>query len=297
MVGEAVYVTLGRSADFTVASQWWSKRGFAPSGIFRYRGPGADFGTFRVHSLLDEGVWQKNGQRGQNQGGVDVGGDGRYDFSPHTTGVIDAEYLSSYIYRLVFEEDYALAINSEVKSQMFVTHESRDVWASLRFSRYQDFQSASMPGDEVRILHLPTIEVEAADRRLGGAMSVSPVWWGFSGSAGEVSRFDYPNFRTSAGVQRVDLYPRLSMPLHFDGMDLPAEMRRCAGRGTERASSRRIWSSFRWCGARGCRGPTSKRGSTCGRRCWSGIFQRRGWCGCWAAICGTPSSRMWAIDT
>jgi LPS-assembly protein len=217
MVGEAVYVTLGRSADMTVASQWWSKRGFAPSGQFRYRGPGADFGTIQVHSLLDEGVWEKNGQRGQNQGGIDLSGNGRYDFSPHTTGVVDAEYLSSYIYRLVFEEDYALAINSEVKSQMFVTHESGDVWASLRFNRYQDFQSASVPGDEVRILHLPTLEVEAADRRLGGAMSVSPVWWGFSGSAGDVSRFDYPNFRTSAGVQRVDLYPRLSMPLHFAG--------------------------------------------------------------------------------
>jgi LPS-assembly protein len=162
-------------------------------------------------------VWEKNGQRGQNQGGVDLSGDGRYDFSPHTTGVVDAEYLSSYIYRLVFEEEYALAINSEVQSQMFVTHESRDVWASLRFNRYQDFQSASAPGDEVRILHLPMIDVEAAERRLGGAASVSPVWWGFTGSAGALSRYDYPQFRTTAEVPRVDLYPRVSMPLHFDG--------------------------------------------------------------------------------
>ena len=217
MVGEAVYVTLGRSADMTVASQWWSKRGFAPSGVFRYRGRGEDFATVRVHSLLDQGVAEPNGQRGPNQGGVDVGGDGRYDFSPHTTGVVDAEYLSSYIYRLVFEEDYALAINSEVKSQIFATHESADMWTSLRFSRYQDFQSATVPGDEVRILHLPTLQIEAADRRLGGPMSVSPVWWGFTGSLGALSRFDYPNFRTTASVPRVDFYPRLSMPLHFDG--------------------------------------------------------------------------------
>ena len=74
-----------------------------------------------------------------------------------------------------------------------------------------------MPGDEVRILHLPEIDVEAADRRLGGPESVSPVWWGLSGSAGLLSRYDYPSFRTSAEVPRVDLYPRLSMPLHFDG--------------------------------------------------------------------------------
>jgi LPS-assembly protein len=229
MIGEAVFLTLGRSADMTVASQWWSKRGFAPSGIFRYRGRGANFGTLRVHSLLDEGVMENNGQRGQNQGGVDVSGDGRYDFSPHTTAVVDSEYLSSYIYRLVFEEDYALAINSEVKSQLFVTHESNDRWTSLRFDRYQDFQNASVPGDEVRILHLPTIELETADRRLGGPMALAPVWWGFSGSAGAVSRFDYPNFRTTAGVQRVDIHPRLSMPLHFDGWTFRPE---AAVRGT-----------------------------------------------------------------
>ncbi|HVT97940.1 MAG TPA: LPS assembly protein LptD [Acidobacteriaceae bacterium] len=229
MIGEAVFLTLGRSADMTVASQWWSKRGFAPSGIFRYRGRGANFGTLRVHSLLDKGVMEDNGQRGQNQGGVDVSGDGRYDLSPHTTAVVDSEYLSSYIYRLVFEEDYALAINSEVKSQLFVTHESNDMWTSLRFDRYQDFQNASVPGDEVRILHLPTIDFQTADRRLGGPMGLSPVWWGFSGSAGAVSRFDYPNFRTTASVERVDIHPRVSMPLHFDGWTFRPE---AAVRGT-----------------------------------------------------------------
>jgi LPS-assembly protein len=216
ILGEGFYLTLGRSADLTIASQYYSKRGWAPNGIFRYRGSGEDFGTIHFHSLLDRGLANPGGAP-INQGGVDVSGDGRYDFSPHTTGVIDAEYLSSYIYRLVFEEDYAIAINSEVKSQGFVTHEDQDFWTSLRVNRYQDFQSASVVGDEVRILHLPEIDVEAADRRLGGAMSPSPVWWGFSGSAVALSRYDYPSFRTSAEVPRVDFYPRLSMPLHFDG--------------------------------------------------------------------------------
>jgi LPS-assembly protein len=216
ILGEGFYLTLGRSADLTLASQYYSKRGWAPNGLFRYRGRGEDFGTFHFHSLLDRGAVVGNGQR-QNQGGVDVAGDARFDFSPQTTGVVDAEYLSSYIYRLVFEEDYAIAINSEVKSQVFMTHEYRDSWTSIRFNRYQDYQSASVPGDEVRILHLPMIDVESADRRVGGPMSLSSVWWGFSGSAGALSRYDFPHFRTSAEVPRVDIYPRLSMPLHFGG--------------------------------------------------------------------------------
>ena len=210
VMGEGYYQTLGRSADLTMATQFWSKRGWAPNGIFRYRGAGLDFANVRFHSLLDRGYAEKDGSR-INQGGVDIAPVARYDFSPKTTGVIDAEYLSSYVYRLVFEEEYAIAIDSEVKSQIFVTHEDRDIWTSLRMSRYQNFQNANIPSDEVRILHLPEVDVEAADHLLGD----SRLMWGFSGTAGAISRYDYPSFRTTASVPRVDFYPRFSLPLHF----------------------------------------------------------------------------------
>ncbi|MGA8530627.1 MAG: LPS assembly protein LptD, partial [Acidobacteriaceae bacterium] len=213
IIGEGFYLTLGRSADLMMATQWYSNRGWAPNGTFRYRGRGQNFGNFHFQSLLDKGILEPNGSRGANQGGVDIGANGRYDFTPHTMGVIDAEYLSSYVYRLVFEDDYALAINSEVKSNIFVTHENRDMWASLRMNRYQDFQSSTITGDEVRILHLPQIDFDVADRQLGSSL----MNWGFSGSAEALSRYDYPNFRTSAEVPRVDFYPRASLPLHFAG--------------------------------------------------------------------------------
>lgn len=212
VVGTGFYLTLGRSADLTMASQYYSKRGWAPNGMFRYRGSGQDFANFHFHSLLDHGLLEPNGTR-VNQGGVDLVGDGRYQFSPNTTGVIDAEYLSSYVYRLAFEEEYAIAINSEVKSQAFVTHENHDIWESWTMNRYQNFQNASITGDEVRILHLPEINVEAADQPLGD----SALMWGFSGSASALSRYDYPSFRTSAWIPRVDFYPRFSVPLHFAG--------------------------------------------------------------------------------
>lgn len=213
IVGEGFYLTLGRSADLMMATQYYSKRGWAPNGTFRYRGRGLNFGNLHFQSLFDRGVLQSNGTHGANQGGVDVGADARYDFTPQLTGVLDAEYLSSYVYRLAFEEEYAQAINSEVKSQAFLTHEDRDRWASLRINRYQDFQSSTIAGDEVRILHMPQIDYEIADRQLGG----TAVNWGFSGSAGALSRHNYPNFRTSAEVPRVDFHPRASLPLHFAG--------------------------------------------------------------------------------
>jgi LPS-assembly protein len=211
--GEGWYQTLGRSADLTMATQWWSKRGWAPNGLFRYRGLGQDFAKVQFHSLLDEGVPEPDGTRGANQGGVDITALGRHDFDSDTTGVIDAEYLSSYVYRLVFEEDYAIAIDSEVKSQTFVTHQFHDMWLSLHMNRYQNFESSTVPSDEVRILHLPQIDLEAADHPLGD----SPLMWGLSATAGAISRYDYPSFRTTASVPRVDFYPRFSMPLHFAG--------------------------------------------------------------------------------
>ena len=218
VVGTGYYQTLGRSADLTMGTVYYSKRGWAPNGMFRYRGLGQNFANVHFRSLLDHGLLEPNGTR-VNQGGVDLGADGKYEFTPNTTGVIDTEYLSSYLFRLVFEEEYAIAINSEVKSQIFVTHEKHDLWESLRLSRYQNFESDSIPGDEIRILHLPEIDVDTADQRLGRADGLAPLW-GLRASAGALSRYDYPSFRTTAEIPRVDFYPRLSMPLHFDGWTL-----------------------------------------------------------------------------
>ena len=58
--------------------------------MFRYRGLGEDFANVHFHSLLDRGLPLSNGTRA-DQGGIDINGDGRFDFSPHTTGVVDAD--------------------------------------------------------------------------------------------------------------------------------------------------------------------------------------------------------------
>ncbi|MBT9331748.1 LPS-assembly protein LptD [Paracidobacterium acidisoli] len=219
ILGEGFYLTLGRSADITAAAQYYSKRGFAPNGMFRYKGLGENFGNIRFHSLLDRGCAPPSCSKLTNQGGIDVNVDGRYDLGPHARAVIDGEYLSSYLYRLVFEESYAVAINSEIKSQAFITHEHDDIWRSIRVNRYQNFQAASPAGDEVRILHLPELDVDTAERHLGKSW----LLWDFTGSAAALSRYDYPNFRTTAEVPRTDFNPHLSLPLHFAGWSFRPE--------------------------------------------------------------------------
>ena len=55
-LGEQVYWAINRSMDMVVGSEYFSKRGWAPNGDFRYKGPGLDHLTARWNALLDRGV-------------------------------------------------------------------------------------------------------------------------------------------------------------------------------------------------------------------------------------------------
>lgn len=210
--GESIYWAINRSTDMTLGAEYYSKRGWAPNGEFRYRGFDRNFITLRFHSMLDRTSGSKN------QGGLDMTVNGRRDFSEKTRAVSNLEYLSSYIYRQAFTETFANAVNSEVKSNAFLTHSSDGHSASVNFDRYQSFQSTTL-GDEIRILHLPSLRYEAVDEPLGR----TPFYWGLATSMAGLSRAE-PNFQTSHEVGRLDIHPHLSLPLHFDGWTLRPEV-------------------------------------------------------------------------
>jgi LPS-assembly protein len=212
ILGEDIYLVLGRSADLLVGAQYFSKRGFAPSALFRYKGSRNDFATFRFNSLLDRLPGS------ENQGGVDLLLDGRHDFSQETRVATDAEYLSSYVYRQEFEDNYALAINSEVKSQAYVAHAHNGLAESATFNRYQSFESSGSTKaaeQEITILHIPTLQFDGVDHYLQG----TPLMWGVNATGTALSRSE-PGFQTSRYVPRLDVYPHLALPLHFYGWSL-----------------------------------------------------------------------------
>ncbi|MFT4114078.1 LPS-assembly protein LptD [Silvibacterium sp.] len=212
ILGEDYYQVLGRSADLTVGSQYYSKRGFAPRALFRYRGRDYDFATFRFVSLLDRLPGT------ENQGGVDMLFDGRRDFDSETRAVADLEYLSSYVYRQEFEDNYVVAINSEVKSQAFFAHSHNGLAESVAFNRYESYESSSSTTsgeEEIKIIHAPTLAFDGVDQYLPG----TPLMWGVSSSGTGLSRSE-PGFQTTHFIPRLDLEPHLAMPLHFSGWSL-----------------------------------------------------------------------------
>jgi LPS-assembly protein len=250
IVGEQYYWVISRSMDMVVGSEYYSKRGWAPNGDFRYKGPALDHLVVRWNALFDRGVEQQigntlptdsarpvigpqspvsqsagsqdlipgpTGMELVNQGGVDVVALGRKDFTPETRVAGVVEFLSRYVYRLVFNDNYSQAISSEVASDLSLVHQHNGFIPSASLDRFQTFAS-STNGDEARILHLPNLRYDVLDRPLGP----SPLYWSLGSSLDYLSRSE-PLFH-ARNVGRFDVYPHVSLPLSAGGWSFVPEV-------------------------------------------------------------------------
>jgi LPS-assembly protein len=237
-LGEQFYWAISRSMDMVIGTEYYSRRGWAPNGDFRYKGPGIDHLTIRWNALLDRGFEQQVGTtiptasaaakarhhvlagpvgyEYVNQGGIDIGAIGRKDLSDETSIVANVDFLSNYVYRLVFDDNYSQAVSSEVASVIGITHAHNGFIPSASLDRFQTFASAT-EGDEARILHLPSLRYDVLERPLG----TSQFYWGLSSSLDYLSRSE-PQFH-ARNVGRIDFYPHLSLPFSVGGWNIVPE--------------------------------------------------------------------------
>ncbi len=244
VLGDEFYWVINRSMDMTIGAQYWSKRGWAPSGNFRYRGPGLDALTVRWNALYDRGIEEvlagDTTPTLENQGGADIIAFGRKYFGPETRIAGSVEYLSSYIYRLAFDENLAQATSSEVQSDAAFTHAHNGFVPSLALTRFQTFAGTSETNGapvvsvpEARILHLPSVRYDIVDRPLPvNSLLGSPLYWGLGSSVADLDRAE-PHFH-SRDVGRLDLYPHIEWPLHLGDWQVLPEF---ALRATEYSGS------------------------------------------------------------
>ena len=236
VLGEQLYWVINRSMDLTVGAEYWSKRGFAPNGDFRYkgRGPyGLDGLIVRWNALLDRGVEETlagaTAPTRVDQGGADILASGRKDLTQNTRIAGNVEYLSSYIYRLAFDENLAQATSSEVQSDVALTHNHRGFIPSLSLDRFQSFAGSSTEDGEpvvsvpeVRILHLPSVRFDVVDRPLPMPIGkLPPLYWSLGSSIGDLDRAE-PHFH-ARDVGRMDIYPHLEWPLHLGDWQIRPE--------------------------------------------------------------------------
>jgi LPS-assembly protein len=226
-IGEQVYLVLGRSIDVTAGILYYSERGFSENGTIRIKGPGDDFLTAHFSALQDRGFYAPT-QTGTtklgvpiltdvytNQGGQDATVGLRRQLGPNTRVVGDGEYLSSYVYREVFTDNFNQAVSSDITSMLYLTHQANGYSLDIRGDRYEGLKIIPVrkqPGEEVKIFHAPSIDFTGIDRHIPG----TPLLWNIDASVAGLKRIQ-PNFTSSGIIERLNLRPELSLPLAFAG--------------------------------------------------------------------------------
>jgi LPS-assembly protein len=220
--GDAFYWDINRSMDATVAGEYFSKRGWLQRGDFRARPSETSYVELNYFGVIDRGIeiGTPTGPQLLKEGGEEVRllGQGNFD---GIRAISNVDYLSAFIFRLAFNDNFSQAINSEVKSQMFLEKDFSGVALGGMVERYQNyFQLAQANGtptnppvfNDVEIWHTPSLDASSVDRRLAH----TPFEWSFDSSFAGLSRSE-PGFSTSSLLGRLDFDPEISLPLLFHG--------------------------------------------------------------------------------
>jgi len=220
--GDSFYWAINRSMDATLGAQYFSQRGWAQHGEFRGRLNDRTSMYLTYFGVMDRGTAKGH----VDQGGQDIRAQAESKFGGFRA-VANIDYLSSFVFRLVFYEVWNQAILSEVRSQAFLSNTSNGFSYNALLDRYQNFESTN-EHDVITILHEPSFEFSSVDQRLGH----TPLYWNFDAGLDGLHRSEPPvggvsnqsGFATAPLVGRFDLNSGLSLPLHSHGWSLWSEL-------------------------------------------------------------------------
>jgi LPS-assembly protein len=225
IAGESVYWVFNRSTDALVGAEYYSKRGWFERGEFRARPSDSSYVFFTYEGMVDRGIGAPPNR--QDQGGEDAHFLAERPFG-NFRGVTNVDYLSSFVFRIAFTDVYTQAIDSEVRSQIFLSNTTNGFHFNVLAERYQNFEVCVPPlppatgacttitqTELIRILHTPSFFISGEERQLGK----TPLYWSFESAAEGLQRREL-GFRTGPMVGRFDLAPTLSMPVQWQGWSL-----------------------------------------------------------------------------
>lgn len=226
-VGEAYYWAINRMMDATVGAEYLSRRGWSQRGEFRMRPSETSYVDLNYFGVIDRGIGTPLVKEGGENARLSAAGnvDG-------FRAVTNIDYLSSFLFRLAFNEVFTQAVYSEVKSDGFLSRSMDGFNVNGFAERYQNFLSTT-PGQVITILHTPSFDASSVERPLWR----SPFYWSFDESATGLSRSEPSQcstigttqsctlpFRTANLVGRFDLNPGISLPLVFRGFSFRPEL-------------------------------------------------------------------------
>src|SRR5258707_742571 len=223
IIGDAFYLAPTSWMYAPLGLQYMSRRGYLERGTFRakpFENTSIEYTYFGVD---DRGLLNPDGRTRSPQGGEQQ----RLEIQSQLPGgwrfVTDFNHLSSLTFRLAFADSYGEAINSEVRSAIFLTNHFGGF--SLNFSGLDDKSFLTLPtptpsptgvvttapATSVTLRNLPEARLGSVEQ---APWKNAPVYFGFDAFAGVVYRSDQMN-QTSNFVDRYEFAPRVTIPIHL----------------------------------------------------------------------------------
>ena len=217
--GDAFYLAPRPWMDTTFGAQFMSRRGVLERGAFRAKPFENTSIQYTYLGVDDRGLLNADGTRSP-QGGEQQRLEIQSQLPDGWRFVTDYNQLSSLTFRLAFADTYGEAINSEVRSAVFLTKNFSGF--SLNFAGLNDKSfltlpvaattaTPAIPATSVSLRNLPEARFGSVEQAPWKSV---PVYFSFDSFAGVVSRSDQ-NLETPNFVDRYEFAPRVTVPLHF----------------------------------------------------------------------------------
>jgi LPS-assembly protein len=207
--GDALYWAPYSWMDTTLGAELFSKRGSAERGQFRMTPWENTKIQYNYFAVIDR----------EHQGGHEQQIEVQSLFGRDWRFVADVNELSSLTFRLAFAPTYGEAINSDIRSSVFLTHNFSGFSLNLASLSDRSFLNTAQ-AQSVLLRNAPQGRFTSVEQSPWHAW---PVYFGFDGFVGSVHREDvafpattsYAPIQTSSFVPRTEFAPRVTFPLHL----------------------------------------------------------------------------------
>jgi LPS-assembly protein len=209
VVGDAFYWAPKTWIDTTVGFEYFSRRGPGQRASIRARPFENTFIKYSYFGVEDRGITGSTGAI-EKQGGYEQQLEIQSLWKHGWRFVTDLNQLNNLTFRLAFAGTYGEAINSEIRSSVFLTNNFRGFSLNAASLNNRSFLELSPP-NSVLLRNSPEASFssveQAPSRRL-------PVYLSFTAFAGAVHRDD-AFIDTPAFVPRTEFAPKVTVPLHL----------------------------------------------------------------------------------
>ena len=229
----AYFQTLGDSADVLVRTDVYSKRGVGFGFDFRARTNETSRIAVGSFIVIDRVLGPKRDGGGNllpDQGGSSFYVDAVHNFKNGFTAVADVNITSSFAFRQVFGDNVLTAISPEERSIFYLNKNWRSYSFNGLFGEQSFFIGARLyqngkavtdgngnpvfDDQIVKVRQFPAVEL---NKRSSKIAEWFPAYFSFESSLGGVrrseTRGDQFLLKTPSVVQRLDFFPKLTLPL------------------------------------------------------------------------------------